>query len=138
VIIRNAFSQPGYRCGVGLPPEASTDIGLASGVIVQTCRTSVGHTTLGRLMPIGHWLTVISGILFLISPLVLLALRRWRLLALMFVPYTFFALYLALHAGIDRYGMPLYPFGVAAGVAAALSISDAFRAKRAVDAAAAA
>jgi hypothetical protein len=124
VIIGHAFTEEQFRCGVGLPPGASPDVQLASDVLAQRCRTEVGHRWLGRAMPVGHLLTSLSGFLFLAAPVVLMMLRHWRALTLMLVPYTFFALYLALNAGIDRYGMPLYPFGLAAGAAVFVAALD--------------
>jgi hypothetical protein len=130
VIIGHAFSADEFRCGVNLPTTAAPDVARAGAVLEQNCRSKLGHGLMAEAMPLGHLLTRVSGFLFLAAPFVLLLLRRWRSLTLMLVPYTFFALYLALSAGIDRYGMPLYPFGIAAGAAALAAVAEDLRGRR--------
>ena len=130
IIIGHAFSGDAFRCGVVLPADASPEVARASTVLVPSCRTVAGHEALSATIPLGHWLTSTSGFLFLAAPWVLLLLRRWRELTLMLVPYGFFALYLALNAGIDRYGMPLYPFGIAAGAAAVNAVAATVQQRR--------
>lgn len=128
-IIGHAFSSDALRCGVGVPPGAGVDVRLGGAWLQQTCRSELGFAIIGPLQPLGRGLVAASSMLLLVSPVVLLLLRRWDLLLLLMFPFTFLALYVATFAGLDRYGMPLYPFGIAAACAAALAIHQRWRSR---------
>jgi hypothetical protein len=107
-------ADPAWLCGAydGFVKEPYTTYGSW---MEKSCRSREVQNLVRWLMPAGELFYQIVMIAAMLAPLVALVLRRWAQAAV-FGTGLWFALTYAFANGftIDRYGLPIFPFGVAA------------------------
>jgi len=114
VVFSRISVNPQWICGAYHDFTFYPYTDYARGWFTQTCRDRWAQAILADYAPWGAWLYRLASIALLTVWVPLLILRRWRDLLLLLPAYGFLAAYVSVNFLIDRYGVPLYPFGIGA------------------------
>lgn len=114
VVFSRISFTPQWLCGAYHDFTFYPYTDYARGWITQTCRDRWAQGVLADYAPIGAWLYRLASIALLTVWVPLLLARRWRELLLFLPAYGFLAAYVSVNFLIDRYGLPLYAFGIGA------------------------
>lgn len=95
----------------GRPP--SVDPQALAETLSPSCRAEVPHALYGQFVRFGKYAMALSAISLLIGIGLSLVLRDWRVLAMAMPAVFFIGTYATIGLGLDRYGLPYYPIGMA-------------------------
>jgi hypothetical protein len=103
----------GWRCGAVDPFEVEPFATFSKDFFTANCRSEKLHSwysKIGDMNPHLYWMTIISTLVVML----LFAVRRdYIFLTLYVIPLFFLASYIFINAGLDRYGIPIYPWLIA-------------------------
>lgn len=107
----------GWRCGAVDPFSLEPYASFSQDYFTPNCRSEKLHSwyaKISELNPYSYWIAILSFLL-----MTLLSIKRLDLkfLGFLIIPIIFLTSYVFIDAGLDRYGIPIYSWGVASFIA---------------------